>query len=175
MPRKHPLTEFVESIREGRERHTLIFSGWLRYVKNIPEEDISIDMDTSELQREYENWLEEFSEYEFEQLKKIFSIVYPIQQRRLVVHFKWVKRELMKIFGLNRYEFDEFLLNLMERTHNGGVSAFYLSMCGSRPGSRLNYVSRANRSRRAVFMNSYCYIQFDKRNKYTKQLVLGDV
>ena len=77
----------------------------------------------------------------------------------------------MKVFGLNRWEFDKFLIELMKKSFDGKVFAFWLSSCGSRPGGRLNYVSYAKKGVSGSVNNSFCYINFDDRNKFTKQLI----
>lgn len=171
-PKKHPMVEFLESVRKGREKHSLTYSAWLRYVKKIPENEISINMDNSDkLSKEYEEWLKVFTEYELKLLKQIYDVVYPIQRVRTVVHFKYIKRKLMKVFKMDRWDIDKFLFRMLDRTFDGQTHAFYLSMCGSRCSSRLHYISRAKQGTPTNFSNSYCYIQFDDRNKYTKMLM----
>jgi len=63
MPRKHAFAEYVDSIRIGRERHSLTYSGWLKYVKGLTSEEIHDLFYNSarshELNKEHEEWLNE--------------------------------------------------------------------------------------------------------------------
>lgn len=177
MPRKSAWAEFGESIREGKKKHTLTFSGWLRYEKKLSSEQIEALWDDREedtkLQQEHRVWLDAFSEHDLDILRAIFKIAYPCLLRLRVCHFKRVKRQMMKALEVNRWEFDKILFALMKKSHDSesGTHAFYLMACGGRCGGRLNYVSQAKRGESGTFQNSFCYIGFDDRNKYTKQLI----
>lgn len=173
MSRKSLFKEHVDSVKKAKREHTLTLSGYLRYEKWLSEEEIeslSSDEETK-LRNEHEKWLEEFNKYDFDKLREIFKIVYPHVLKYQVCHFKRVKRLLMKALKLNRWDFDKVLLTLMKKSSDGGLSAFYLMSCGSRPGGRLNYVSYSKRGVSGTFRNSFCYIRFDDRNKFAKQLI----
>jgi len=81
-----------------------------------------------------------------------------------------VKRELMRRFKLNRWDLDKHLFELQSQTCDGQTFAFYFGRCGWRPGSRLNYISKAGKHGMATFTNSFCYITLDRRNCFIKKL-----
>ena len=103
-------------------------------------------------------------------LKKVYNVVWPIQREVGIVHFMDVKRELMRQFKLNRWELDKRLFQLQSQTCDGQTFAFYFGRCGWRPGSRLNYISRAGKHDTATFDNSFCFITLDRRNSFIEKL-----
>lgn len=103
-------------------------------------------------------------------LQNVYSVVWPIQREVGIVHFMDVKRELMRQFRLNRWQLDKRLFQLRGQTFDGNGFAFYFGRCGWRPGSRLNYISKAGKHDMATFTNSFCYITLDRRNCFIKKL-----
>ena len=105
------------------------------------------------------------------ELKQVFDIVYPLQQKLKIVHFRDVKRKLMKLSGLNRWAFDKELFRLNKETYDGNTMAFYFGTCGLEGHiSRLNFISKANKGEETR-QNSYCYIWIDKRNTFVQKLL----
>lgn len=107
-------------------------------------------------------------------LTLLFETVYPIYLKQTVVHFKDIKRKLMRMLSLNRWEFDYELFQLHRETFDGQTYAFYPGSCGWHPGSRLNFVSRAKKGEAPNRRNSYCFISFDKRNTFVQRLREGE-
>ena len=107
------------------------------------------------------------------ELKQVFDVVYPLQLQLEIVHFRDVKRKLMKLSKLNRWEFDDAIFRLHKETFDGNVFAFCLGWPGWNPGSRLNFISKAKRGEETTIQNSYCYIYLDKRNIFVQKLIKG--
>lgn len=110
------------------------------------------------------------NETDHKALTLLVETIYPYQPRYLSIPFSWAKRKLMKATGLNRWDVDKWLIDLHDKAFDGNTFAFIFLMCGPYPTSRLNCVSSGKRNEYSL-LNSFCFLQFDMRNKYMKAIL----
>ena len=97
-----------------------------------------------------------------ELIQKIIKVGYQfsVSEYRgvLIIPVRAVKRKVMKIFGITRFEFDDILLlKTRPSFHEDGL---HLSSCGGRKTTNLDYVTSDHS--KPTFMNSFCFFHINK-------------